>query len=114
MVTPSQKVPLPSTPGPKSPAQRVLEEGAQLARDAAREAGVAANVTPSNKTFLRALVSGKLDGVKVGGRWLTSSAAIRRWIEASQGRREAILPALDPASADEILAAHGLGREAGR
>lgn len=73
-------------------AHRVLDEGAQPLLAAAREAGLRGNALPSLKTFLRAVVSGKLDAVKVGGRWLTSASAVRRYVEQLQQRRPSVPP----------------------
>lgn len=112
MPRPSHVVPPVPSGAQRSTARRVLAEGACLAREAARLAGLAEEVTPSNKTFLRALVSGKLEGIKIGGRWLTSPGAVLRWIEASQERRVALAPSLTSEDADAVLAAHGLAREA--
>jgi hypothetical protein len=64
---------------------------------------------PSLKTLLRAAISRKLDAVKVAGRWLTSAAAVRRWIEGSQPRRERF--GMDRNAANEVLEAFGLGRD---
>ena len=68
--------------------QRVLSDGARPLQQAARVAGLEDDALPSHKTLIRAAISGKLDAVKVAGRWLTRAAAIRRWIEAAQ--REAV------------------------
>lgn len=96
---------------PLSVAQRILDEGAQPLLDAAVSAGLSGDALPSLKTLLRAAISRKLEAVKVAGKWLTSPAAIVRWIEGSQGRRESLGQQLDRTAADEVLAAHGLGRE---
>lgn len=89
-------------------AQRVLDEGAQSLLSAARAAGLCEDVLPSTKTLLRAAISRKLEAVKVAGRWLTSAPAVRRWIEASQPRRERF--GIDAAAADRVLEAFNLGR----
>lgn len=94
-----------------SVAQRVLDEGAQPLLAAARAAGLLDESLPSTKTLLRAAISRKLDAVKVAGRWLTSAAAIRRWVEAAQHRRERF--GIDAAAADRVLDAYGLGRTPG-
>jgi hypothetical protein len=88
--------------------QRVLAEGAQPLVTAARAAGLLDEALPSLKTLLRAAISRKLDAVKVAGRWLTSAAAIRRWVEAAQHRRERF--AMDSVAADLVLDAFDLGR----
>ena len=83
-------------------AQRILDEGAQPLLAAAREAGLLGDALPSLKTFLRAVVSGKLDAVKVGGRWLTSPSAVRRYVEQLQQGRHGAPPV---ATADAASAA---------
>lgn len=69
-------------------AQRVLDEGAQPILAAAQAAGLLGDSLPSLKTFLRAVRTGTLDAVKVGGRWLTSGAAVRRWVAGQQRLQE--------------------------
>ena len=96
----------------RSVVARILSEGARPARDAMRALGVSESILPSSKTFLRAFVSRKLAGVKVGGRWLTSPGAVLDWIEASQPRRDALIPAIDRDAADKILASYGLSSDA--
>ena len=98
----------PESPLPASAAQRVLAEGAQPLLAAARAAGLHDEALPSTKTLLRAAISRKLDAVKVAGRWLTSAAAIRRWVEAAQPRRDRF--GIDAGAADRVLDAYGLGR----
>lgn len=98
----------PEAPPAISTAQRVLAEGAQPLLAAARAAGLHDEALPSTKTLLRAAISRKLDAVKVAGRWLTSAAAVRRWIEGSQPRRERF--GMDRHAANEVLEAYGLGR----
>ena len=93
-----------------SVAQRILDEGAQPLLDAARDAGLRGDVCPSLKTLLRAALSRKLEAAKVAGRWLTSAAAIRRWVEHSQRRRDGLGAHLDQVGAETLLEAHGLGR----
>lgn len=93
---------------PASVAQRVLDEGAHPLLAAARAAGLLEDALPSTKTLLRAAISRKLDAVKVAGRWLTSAAAIRRWVEAAQPRRDRF--GIDAGTADRVLDAYGLGR----
>ncbi len=89
-------------------AERVLAEGAQPLLAAARAAGLLDEALPSTKTLLRAAISRKLDAVKVAGRWLTSAAAIRRWVEAAQHRRDRF--GIDAVAADRVLEAFDLGR----
>lgn len=101
------------SPARHSRVQRVLDEGARPLLVAAGDAGLRAAALPSLKTLLRAAISGKLEAVKVAGRWLTSPPAVRRWIEAEQHRRERYGAAaeLDAAAADAVLDAHGLPRK---
>ena len=99
-------------PLPNITAQRVLDEGARPLLVAAADAGLRQDACPSLKTFLRAAISHKLEAVKLAGRWLTSPAAVRRWIEAEQHRRDRYGSAagIDPAAADTVLGAYGLAR----
>ena len=60
----------------------ILREGARDFRAAAREAGVP---RLSYHALRRAWIAGRLEAVRVAGRVLTSAAAIRRWLAASQG-----------------------------
>src|SRR5262245_48192447 len=98
----------PGSPARESATQRVLSEGAMPLLAAARGAGLLDDALPSNKTLLRAAISRKLDAVKVAGRWLTSAAAIRRWVEAAQHRRDRF--GIDAAAAERVLEAFDLGR----
>jgi hypothetical protein len=52
--------------------------------EAARAAGLNGSALPSPKTFLRAVSARRLEAVKVAGRWLTSPAAIRRYVDQLQ------------------------------
>lgn len=96
-------------PPATSTAQLILAEGAQPLLAAARDAGLLGDALPSTKTLLRAAISRKLEAVKVAGRWLTSSRAILRWVEAAQHRRERY--GIDAAAANQVLTAYGLGRK---
>ena len=98
----------PEVPPVVTTTQRVLAEGAQPLLAAARAAGLLDEALPSTKTLLRAAISRKLDAVKVAGRWLTSAAAIRRWVEAAQHRRDRF--GIDAVAADRVLEAFDLGR----
>lgn len=60
----------------------ILREGARDFRAAAKEAGVP---RLSYHAIRRAWIAGRLEAVRVAGRVLTSAAAIRRWLAASQG-----------------------------
>jgi hypothetical protein len=94
-----------------NPTHRVLAEGPRPLLKAAKDAGLNdKDALPSLRTLLRAAISGQLDAVKVAGRWLTSPAAIVRWIDAAQHRRVQCLPILSATVADEVLAPNGLQR----
>jgi hypothetical protein len=77
-------------------AQRILDEGAKLPIVAAHDAGLHGQALPSLKTLLRAAKSRRLDAVKIAGRWLTSAAAIRRWVDAQQGQARSISGLANP------------------
>ena len=94
-----------------SVAQRILDEGAQPLLAAAREAGLRGGAALSLKTWLRKAISGELEAIKVGGRWLTSSRAIRRCLEAAQLRRQPSAPPAARADANAVLSKYGLGRD---
>lgn len=69
----------------------------------------------SVRTGLRAGIHGKrgtrLETVKCNGRRLTSAPAVLRYIEATQFNEPLpVEQAIDVAAADQVLAAHGLGR----
>lgn len=70
-------------PDSESIVDRVLREGPLTFREATREAGAP---MLSYWALLRAWRSGKLDAIKLGGRVLTSAAAVRRWITAANER----------------------------
>ena len=65
-------------------ADRVLDEGAQPLLLAARAAGLKGDAELSLRTLLRNASTGKLEAIKIAGRWLTSAAAIRRWVASQQ------------------------------
>ncbi len=78
--------------------------------DAARAEGL--RVSP--KTALRWALHGahgvRLETIRVGGRRLTSRAAIRRFVAAQQRDAAPEASTLDRGAADAVLASHGLGR----
>lgn len=89
---------------------RLLEEGLLSIVDAAEAEGL--RISP--KTTIRWALHGtggvRLETVKVGGRRLTSRAAIRRFVAAQQHDEVPHGPVIDAKAADRILEAHGLGR----
>ena len=94
-------------------ADRLLAEGPLLA---IVEAAQAEGVAISPKTALRWAIAGtdgaRLDSIRVGGRRMTTRAAMRRFIVAQQ-RPDSQVPrnTLGPADVERVLAAHGLGRD---
>ncbi len=68
----------------------------------------------SSKTAIRWALRGahgaRLESIRVGGRRLTSRAAIRRFVGAQQQDASPVAAAIDAAGADRVLAAHGLAR----
>lgn len=106
---PISPLPVPSS----TVADRLLAEGPLLAiLAAARAEGLA--ISP--KTALRWAIAGthgaRLDSIRVGGRRMTTRAAMRRFIVAQQ-RPDSQVPrnTLGPADVERVLAAHGLGRD---
>jgi hypothetical protein len=104
-----------SVTAPQTTAERLLDEGVLSIVKAARLEGI----DISSKTALRWALAGtggaKLESIRIGGRRMTSRAAIRRFI--AQQQHEQPTPAqqtLDPRAADAVLAAHGMPREARR
>jgi hypothetical protein len=78
-----------SGPPSTSATLRILDEGATSLVVAARDAGLTDDAQPSLKTLLRAATTGRLEALKVCGRWLTSAGAIRRWVARQQDQRRA-------------------------
>ena len=92
---------------------RLLAEGVLSIVAAAAAEGI--RISP--KTALRWALAGtggaKLESIRIGGRRMTSRAAMRRFVERQQPDQPT--PAqqvLDQRAADVVLAAHGLPREA--
>lgn len=104
-----------SLTAPQTTANRLLDEGVLTIVEAARLEGI----DISSKTALRWALAGtggaKLESIRIGGRRMTSRAAIRRFVSAQQQQQRAAPPAhqaLDPRAADAVLAAHGMPRSA--
>lgn len=107
--------PAPGVTDSESTIDRVLREGPLDFRAAAREAGAP---SLSYWSLLRAWRAGALDGVRLGGRILTSAAAIRRWIAHTNerplpsprpdGRRRRTARPRTSAAARDYLRARGL------
>lgn len=96
-------------PGAQAPAtDRLLDEGIQLVVRAAAAEGI----TISSKTAIRWCLVGvrgvRLENVKARGRRMTSRAAIRRFIAATQDRPVQAPPGMSRKDADKVLGAFGL------
>lgn len=89
---------------------RLLDEGISSIVAAAAAEGIQI----SAKTALRWALSGaagvRLETVKVGGRRLTSRAAVRRFVAAQNVERFVPEVVLTRDAADKVLSAHGLAR----
>ncbi|MGE3174467.1 MAG: DUF1580 domain-containing protein [Planctomycetota bacterium] len=76
-------------------------------------AAASIGITITSKTAIRWALRGAngvlLETVKIGGRRLTSEAALRRFIAATQQQPEGIEHLADK-DADRVLAAYGLSR----
>ena len=87
---------------------RLLDEGIQLVVRAAAAEGISI----SSKTAIRWCLVGvrgvRLENVKARGRRMTSRAAIRRFIAATQDRPVQAAPGLSRKDADAVLGAFGL------
>ena len=93
---------------------RLLDEGLVHVVEAARNAGISI----SSKTALRWCLAGlrgiRLESVKVRGQRMTSCAALRRFVAATQddaSRDQVAAPVLDPSSADRVLESFGIRRK---
>ena len=94
---------------PETAVERVMREGVLPLTKAARESGL--QHAPCLRTLMRASISGRLEAVKVAGRWLTSAKAIVRWVEASQQYAEpprAAVPRSVRVDTDAVLRRYGL------
>lgn len=91
-------------------ALRLLGEGLQPVVDVAAREGIRI----SAKTALRWAIAGirgvRLETVKVGGRRMTSRAAVCRFIAATQHGGRSTKEVLDPVAADGVLRSFELGR----
>ena len=102
---------LPST-AEHSLADRLLAEGlAENLVAAAHEAGLRGAARPHKRTLLRAALSGRLEALKVAGKWTTSAAAIVRWIGRQQRKRNSERPPARSVDAGGVLVRYRLGRD---
>lgn len=95
--------------GSQAPAtDRLLDEGLQLVVRAAAAEGI----TISSKTGIRWCLAGvrgvRLESVKARGCRMTSRAAIRRFIAATQDQPAAVTSVISRKDADKVLGAFGL------
>ena len=60
--------------------ERLISEGLVAATEAMREAGVRVSIWTILRWIRRGVRAGRLEAVKVGGRWFTSVAAVRRFM----------------------------------
>ena len=88
---------------------RLLDEGTQPLVAAAKEAGM--RPVPCLRTLMRAAMSGKLEALKLQGRWCTSAAAVRRWITRNQPRAVAAAATVGAVDPNPVLSRYGLARE---
>lgn len=95
---------------PQSLADRILAEGAVSLHEGIRAEGLSASPKTARRWRIRGVGGTRLEAVRVGGRWLTSRAAVRRFVAAQQRETPPAVQAIDVAAADAVLAAHGLGR----
>ena len=95
---------------------RLIDEGLVSVVKAARDAGISI----SSKTALRWCLAGvrgiRLESVKVGGRRMTSRAALRRFVAATQGHpaSQQPIPCFDASTAERVLESFDLGRSNAR
>jgi excisionase family DNA binding protein len=71
--------------------------------------GAAALLTISTDTVYRLFKKGELPGRKVGRKWLTTKAAVLRWIEASSAN-DALNRAIEGGNADALAKALKSGK----
>jgi len=90
-------------------AERILREGEGSLIDSCRAAGL--RTVPSLRYLMRAAITGKLDAIKIAGRWRTSPDAIKRLIARSQASSRTPPPPPRRADSNAVLARYGLGRE---
>ena len=98
---------------PTNPRLRVLAEGPVLIPDAFRAVVPGSNLC--SRTFLRWATAGvrgiRLETIKVGGKRLTSVAAMERFLAATQNDPQPRAATIDERAADKVLEAYGLGRK---
>ena len=97
-------------------ASRLAAEGLTAAAEAARRAGVHVSVWTILRWIHRGVRAGRLEAVKVGGRWFTSVAAVRRFVELGVLPRRRTAPGQASSvgqAAERYLNGIGLGRRAG-
>jgi hypothetical protein len=87
--------------------ERLLDEGVVSLIEAAKRAGL--RPVPCLRTLMRNAITEKLEAIKIGGRWVTSPDAVRRWLAQQQAQRAAAPPAR--ANANAVLGRYGLGRD---
>jgi hypothetical protein len=102
-------------------ANRLLDEGVMTVVKAAEMEGIRISSKTALRWCMRGVHGVRLESVKIGGRRLTSRAALRRFIAATQEQSVPPLPTtaptpppaavLDAAAAERILRASGLGRD---
>ena len=95
---------------PQASAERLLDEGALPIVEAARREGIGISAKTALRWALHGTAGVRLESVRVGGRRMTSRAALRRFIAAQQRNATPAKQSIDPASADAVLASHGLSR----
>ena len=87
---------------------RILREGETSLLDACREAGLRGRL-PNVAVLMREARAGRLEALKISGRWRTSAAAVCRWLTRKQPRRDRGI-GTDPVAPSNGTA---IGREAG-
>jgi hypothetical protein len=98
---------------PLTTAERILAEGAISIVDAARAEGLVCSAKTAIRWALHGSHGARLESIRVGGRRLTSRAAVRRFVVAQQQDAPPAMRAIDVAAAEAVLAAHGLPRRSG-
>ncbi|MEM7204103.1 MAG: DUF1580 domain-containing protein [Planctomycetota bacterium] len=97
--------------------ERLMREGLVAATAAAKRAGLRVSVWTLLRWMRRGVRAGRLEAVKVGGRWYTSAAAMRRFIArgAPPPVRLGCAGKQTDVAAERYLESVGLGRaQAGR
>jgi excisionase family DNA binding protein len=78
-------------------------------RSAGRADGAAALLTVSAGTIYDLFASGELPGRKVGRKWITTKAAVLRWIESS-ATHDTLTRAIERSDQDALAEALNLGK----